>query len=96
LKHDIHYWNFVFAGLQDITLYFSKQTSFEKEDMNIQSFGTIRILASRFPLRSHEEKWHFNVVPMEGHKIYYKGGGWCLLPKVASRVKLMFEVVFTK
>jgi hypothetical protein len=30
---------------------------------------------------------------MKRHIIYYKGREWCLLPKVLSHVKLVFEVV---
>jgi hypothetical protein len=33
---------------------------------------------------------------MKRHKVYYRGRGWCLLPKVTGRVKPVLEVVPTK
>jgi hypothetical protein len=42
--------------------------------MNIESFGTTKILILGLPFGSHEEKWHLDVVPIEKHKIYYREG----------------------
>jgi hypothetical protein len=64
--------------------------------MNIQSFGTIKVLILGFPLGSFREKWHLDVIPTKKHKVYYRGGEWCIFPKVVSHVKLVFEVVLIK
>jgi hypothetical protein len=42
--------------------------------MNIQSFGTTRVLVLELPLESPKEKWHLDVVPTKKNKIYYKEG----------------------
>jgi hypothetical protein len=45
---------------------------------------------------SHGEKRHLDVVPIERHRVYYRGGEWCLFSKVLGHVKIVLEVVPTK
>jgi hypothetical protein len=40
--------------------------------MNIQNFGTIRIIVLGLPLGSHGKKCHLDVVAMKSHKVHYK------------------------
>jgi len=49
------------------------KTWFEK-NMNVQSFGTIRIPILGLPLGSPREKWHLDIITAERHIIYYKEG----------------------
>ncbi len=37
---------------------------------------------SKLPLRSPGKKNHLDVVPVERHKIYYKGGRWWFPPNL--------------
>jgi hypothetical protein len=45
-----------------------------EKDMNIQSFGTLRVPILGLPFGSLEKKCHLNVAPMESHRIYCREG----------------------
>jgi hypothetical protein len=40
--------------------------------MNIQNFGTMKVLILGFSLESSRKKCHLDVAPMENHKVYYR------------------------
>jgi hypothetical protein len=40
--------------------------------MNIQTFGTMKVLILGFSLESSRKKCHLDVAPMENHKVYYR------------------------
>jgi hypothetical protein len=42
--------------------------------MNIQNFGTIKILVLGLSLGNHGKKCHLDVNAMESHKVHYKEG----------------------
>jgi hypothetical protein len=62
-----------FQELYNNVLALSKKTRFEN-DINVQSFGTTKVLVLGLPLGNPGEKWHLDVVPVERHKIYYREG----------------------
>jgi hypothetical protein len=67
--------------------------------MNLQSFGTTIVLVLRLPLWSPWESWGKVTFGCSFHgeaQSILLGGEWCLIPKVAGRVKFMFKVVPTK
>jgi hypothetical protein len=67
-KHVIHHWKDISKGY-NIMFSHSQKKLFEK-DMNIQTFGTTRVLILGHPLGSPKEKWHLDLIPMKKHKVY--------------------------
>jgi hypothetical protein len=61
--------------------------------MSVQNFETTKVPILGLPLENPKKKCHLDVAPMKRHRIYYRGGEWCLLSKVVGHVKLVLEVV---
>jgi hypothetical protein len=59
------------------------------------SYICLRVVILEFSFGSPREKWHLDVVLAKKHKVYYREGEWCLLPKAAGCVNLVFKVVLT-
>ncbi len=59
----IHHWKDIYKGYKILSSYF--QNTF-----NLRKIWMSKILG--LPLRSLEEKWHLDVIPMERHKVDYR------------------------
>jgi hypothetical protein len=75
---------------------FKKNKKWLEKYMSVQSLGRTRIVVFGIQFWESQGKVTFGCSPhKKAYNILY-GGEWCLLPKVASRVKLVLKFVFIK